>query len=294
MMAEVLRFLAVLPEENFIDATVGLAGHAREILKCNAPTGKLLAIDRDGEAVQSVKEILPPERAIVIQSNFVELEKIVDDCRFQPVDGILFDLGFSSVQIDDPSRGFSFRQDAPLDMRYDQSQQLTAEEIVNKFSIEKLTQIFREYGDERYAKKIAESIVRVRQRQPIRSTNQLAGIVEDVCRQARGYHRQKIHPATRVFQALRIAVNDELESLKKGLAVALDILSEGGRIVVISFHSGEDRIVKNFFRDHRDKLEILTKKPVRPSPAEVAANPRSRSARLRAARIKIQISNLKS
>ncbi len=277
-----MAYLAPRPNQNFVDATVGLAGHTREILRRTAPHGKVLALDRDPEVANYLKKNLPASRTIVVTGNFADLDRIVRECHFGPVQGVLFDLGFSLAQVKDANRGFSFQQDGPLDMRFDRRQKLTAQEIVNRFSQAELYQIIKSYGEEKNAAKIAQAIVRERKRKPIRSTLELVEVIRKAI-PARGWYRQKIHFATRTFQALRIAVNDELRCLEKGLAAALKITEPGGKIVVLAFHSGEDRIVKNFFRSYQKKLKILTKKPIRPSTEEIQQNPRSRSARLRCA-----------
>jgi 16S rRNA (cytosine1402-N4)-methyltransferase len=232
-------------------------------------------------------------RIVVVHSSFSHLAEVAQACRFVPVDGILFDLGFSSLQLGDPGRGFAFMTDGPLDMRFDpQSGQPTAADLVNQLSVEELVALLIQYGEEKHSRRIAEAIVAAR---PLHTTAELVAAVEQVVKQ-----RARIHPATRTFQALRIAVNDELATLEKALPQAVDVLAPGGRLVVIGFHSLEDRIVKHFMRresrdcicppeapacvcDHRATLRVITRKPVRPAAEEVAANPRARSARLRIA-----------
>ncbi len=278
MVEEVLRFLEPGPGKLIVDATVGTGGHAEAILERGA---ELVGIDRDPYALEVARERLSRfgERCRLVQGNFRHLEEILREQGIDEVDGVLFDLGMSSFQLDDPERGFSFSVEGPLDMRMDPSQSLTAHEIVNRWPERKIAEILREYGEERYAKRIARAIVRSR---PIETTTQLARIVARCY--PPGYHR--IHPATRTFQALRIAVNDELNALREGLMAAIRCLRPGGVVVVISFHSLEDRIVKHTFRQRwiADEVEILTKKPITPRPEEVKENPRARSAKLRAAR----------
>jgi len=261
-----------------VDATVGTGGHAEAILERGA---ELIGIDRDPLALEVARERLSRfgKRFLLIQDNFRHLVQILRDHGVQEVDGVLFDLGMSSFQLEDPKRGFSFLKEGPLDMRMDPSQDLTAYEIVNRWSERDIARILREYGEERYAGRIARAIVKSR---PIETTTQLARIVARCY--PPGYHR--IHPATRTFQALRIAVNDELNALREGLLAAIKVLRPGGVVVAISFHSLEDRIVKRTFRQRwiAGEVEILTKKPLTPTAEEVEKNPRSRSAKLRAAR----------
>jgi len=295
----VLEGLAVSPGGCYIDATVGTGGHAWGILAASEPGGRLLGIDLDPHVLAWTRKRLAVfgDRAILVQGNFTQLASIASARGFTAVDGILFDLGLSSVQLAAPERGFSFQREGPLDMRFDPSGPVTAFDLVNKLGERELSDLLRQYGQERYARRIARAIVEAR---PLQSTIQLASLIEKVVGR-----RERIHPATRTFQALRIAVNDELSALAKALPQALDLLAPGGRLAVISFHSLEDRIVKQFFsqeaRDcicppdvpvcvcgHRARLRIVTRHPIRPSEEEVAANPRSRSARLRVA-IKMKV-----
>lgn len=296
----VLKGLAPRPNGCYVDATVGAGGHAEGILAASGPRGRLLGIDADPQAVALARERLAlfacagtsagGDRATLVQGNFSQLASIASAQGFAEVDGILFDLGLSSMQLAAPERGFSFQQDGPLDMRFDPSTSTTAADLINGLEERKLAEILRRYGQERQARRVARAVVSAR---PLCSTAQLAALVEKVIGR-----RERIHPATRTFQALRIAVNDELSALNKALPQALDLLETGGRLAVISFHSLEDRIVKQFFereaRDcicppdvplcvcgHRARLSIITRHPIRPSEEEVAANPRSRSARLR-------------
>jgi len=290
----VLTFLAVRPGGTYIDATVGGGGHAAAILTASAPDGRLLGLDRDPAALEIARRRLAPfgDRALLRHGSFARLALLAQDIA--PVDGVVFDLGLSSLQLADPRRGFAFSREGPLDMRFDpEAGGPTAADLVNTLSVKELAEVLYRYGEERQARRIAEAIVAAR---PVRTTTELAEVVAA----AVGSRRGRIHPATRTFQALRIAVNRELDALAEALPQALDLLAPGGRLVVISFHSLEDRIVKRFLRresrdcicppetpictcGHRARLRVLTPKPVRPSPEEVAANPRSRSARLRAA-----------
>ncbi|MCD6541120.1 16S rRNA (cytosine(1402)-N(4))-methyltransferase RsmH [Candidatus Bipolaricaulota bacterium] len=278
MVQEVLRFLDPRPGKLVVDATVGTGGHAEAILERGA---ELIGIDRDPLALEVARERLSRfgDRCRLIQGNFRDLYEILRNQGIEEADGVLFDLGMSSFQLEDPKRGFSFLKEGPLDMRMDPSQDLTAYEIVNRWPEQDIARILREHGEERYAGRIARAIVKSR---PIETTTQLARIVAHCY--PPGYHR--IHPATRTFQALRIAVNDELNALREGLLAAIKVLRPGGVVVAISFHSLEDRIVKRTFRQRwiAGEVEILTKKPLTPTAEEVEKNPRSRSAKLRAAR----------
>jgi 16S rRNA (cytosine1402-N4)-methyltransferase len=281
---EVLDFLDPKANENFIDCTIGEGGHAFAILERILPNGKLLGIDWTKELINGLRVNVGSlnKNLILVCDNFANLKSIVERHGFERVSGVLFDLGLSSWHLEKSGRGFSFSRDEPLNMCF-QEGEVTAQDIVNRCPRRELERILKEYGEERFAKKIAEEIVASRKKEPITSTLQLVSLVEKAV--PKWYQRRRIHPATKTFQALRIAVNDELNNLKKALPQALEILKPGGRLVVISFHSLEDRIVKNFLKENSRKglLRILTKKPVRPSVEEVEINPRSRSARLRAA-----------
>lgn len=274
---EVLEYLNPKPNGNFIDATIDGGGHSRAILEKIGPNGKILGIDRDEEIIERLD---PQKNLILVCDNFDNLKEIVARENFDQAQGILFDLGMSTWHLRESKKGFSFQQDEDLDMRYSakNSRTSSAKEIVNKWSEKKLGQILKEYGGERFYKEIAKEIAEVRRRNIIETTFQLVGIIEKAVPE--WYCKQKIHAATRTFQALRIAANDELGSLQRVLPQALEVLVVGGRLVVISFHSLEDRIVKNFFK--QNKIKILTKKPIRPTRQELAENPNSRSARLRA------------
>lgn len=280
LQKEVIKYLDPKPNENFIDGTVGGAGHTMAILEKTAPRGKILGIDADPERIKNLKFKIRnfEKRIVLVCDNFANLTEIVKQNRVGKISGILFDLGYSSWHLEESGRGFSFQRKEPLDMRYNTQNQLTAEKIVNFWSKFEIERVLQEYGEEKFAGDIAERIINERKIRPIQNTLQLAEIVN---KSVRG--RQKINPATRTFQALRIAVNDELNNIEKVLPQALQILEQGGRIVVISFHSLEDRIVKNFLKNNSLNLNILTKKPVVPTRQEIIINARSRSAKLRAA-----------
>lgn len=300
MPNEVLALLKPQSGGLYLDGTVGGGGHARLILETSAPDGKLIGLDRDPEALAAAGHVLNPfgERARLVQANYSAMDDVLRLIGIDSVDGLLLDLGVSSRQLDAPGRGFSFRDDGPLDMRMGPDAPLTAAEVVNGFKADELRRIFRDYGEERYAGRIARRIVERRETQPFRSTADLAGVVKAAI-PARVGARQKIHPATRVFQGLRIFVNDELGHLEKALDRAVHILNPSARFVVISFHSLEDRLVKRAFRlaakgcicppkvpictcGKTSQAEIVTRKGVRPTAEEVARNPRARSAVVRA------------
>jgi len=281
LIKETLEYLNPQSEENFIDCTIGFGGHASEILERIKPNGKVLGIDFEKSSLEKIKESFSEDRLILANGNFADLEEIVKKNNFDNINGILIDLGLSSWHFDESNRGFSFKGEETLDMRLDSNSELTAEEIINEWSEQELIRIFKEYGEERYSKSIASSICRNRKIKKITKTDQLRDIIKQSI--PRKYEYSRIHFATRIFQAIRIAVNDELNSLIKVLPQALSLLESKGRLAVISFHSLEDRIVKNFFRDEFKKgtLEILTKKPIIPNEEEITLNSRSRSAKLR-------------
>lgn len=298
LLDEVLSYLDPQPDENFIDCTLGGGGHAKEILIKTSPSGKLLGIDLDQQAIKAAGENLNEykKRVILINDNYKNLQQITYDAGFNQIDGILLDLGLSSFEMQDEQRGFSFRGSQFLDMRFGGDGK-TAADILNAYPEKQLAKIFKEYGEERHAGLIAREIATERKKNKIANTDQLVAIIEKVYRNKP--KPKNINVATKVFQALRIEVNDELNNLKKVLPVALDLLSKNGRLAVISFHSLEDRIVKQFFKQeakdclcppeipvcncgHHKRLKILTKKAVMPGQAEIKANPRSRSAKLRA------------
>lgn len=295
MVEEVLHYLDVLPGGRYVDCTVGTGGHAETVLEMASPGGLLLGLDVDAQALALARKRLerfwPDVR--LVEANYRDLAAVCREYSFIPVHGVLFDLGLSSLQLAQAERGFSFQREGPLDMRFDQEQELTAFDIVNHCSEVELARIIWQYGEERQSRRIARAIVRAR---PIHTTRELAEVVSRAVR-APGH---RLHPATRTFQALRIAVNRELENLEMALAQAVQVLGRGGRLVVISYHSLEDRIVKQFLQresqdcicppdlpkclcGHRATLRPLTRSPVRPSEDEVRRNPRSRSALLRAA-----------
>jgi len=273
-------FFATLRNKIIIDCTIGEGGHAKKILESLGPSGILLGIDQDQDALVAARECLAPfgKRVDLIWGNFIDLEKILREKGIEGVDGILFDLGVSSLQLNRKERGFSFLREGPLDMRMNKAQRINASHLINKTSYKKLQNILYEFGEERWAKRIARAIVREREKTPVTTTTQLARIIERAVP-----YRGRIHPATRTFLALRLRINGELENLREALPPTVDSLKKKGRICIISYHSLEDRIVKNSFKDfaHQGKLKILTKKPITPTIEEVRVNPRSRSAKLR-------------
>jgi 16S rRNA (cytosine1402-N4)-methyltransferase len=278
LLEEVMELLAVRPGGLYVDGTLGLGGHASEVLRRSAPGGRLLGFDRDPEALERAAAVLAPfgDRARIEHSRYSEIPQRVDEAA---VDGLMLDLGVSSLQLDDAGRGFSFRREGPLDMRMDPHDETSAADVVNRMREAELADVIYEYGEERRSRQIAHAIVEARRGSGITTTTQLAEIVRRAARGPRG----DIDPATRTFQALRIYVNGELTELSSSLPALARRLKPGGRMAVIAFHSLEDREVKNAFRElGRDGYRVLTKKPVRPGEAEVARNPRARSARLRA------------
>lgn len=280
MLTEVLYFLDVSPGKRFIDATLGLGGHAEAILKAG---GEVLGIDQDPKSLEIARRRLSACPGVFksVQANFSHIGEIASKEDWSNVHGILFDLGFSSFQIEDPGYGLSFTRPGPLDMRLDPGLGVTAGDLVNSLPESELERLFIEVGQEKRARPIARAIVRKRTVAPIKTTTELAGLIEEVSVS----HAQGIHPATKVFMALRVAVNSELRNLEEALLQVPDLLRKSGRLVIINFHSGEDRIVKTMIRE-KEKMGIfknLTAKPVRPSEEEVRENPRSRSGKLRAA-----------
>lgn len=270
-----------LEERLFIDGTVGQGGHAQVILERALPGCRLLGFDRDPANLSIAKKRLErfPDASVLVQDSYANARQHAAAHGFERVDGILLDLGFSSAHVDDPERGFSFVHDGPLDMRYDRSGELTAEGIVNGWNVDDLAQMFRVYGEEPAARLIAKTIYDARKNDRITTTAQLADLVESVIPR-----RGKTHPATRIFQALRIAVNNELGELERALPELVSLLKPGGRIAIISFHSLEDRMVKQFFAKENGKtLAVITKRVVIPTEEEIRSNPRSRSAKLRVA-----------
>jgi len=295
MMPEIMQALNVQPGGRYIDGTLGEGGHSREILRAAHPGGQVLGLDADAEAITVATERLAEygESFRAVNVNFRDVRATALQYEFVPVHGVLFDLGVSSLQLDRESRGFSFRRADPLDMRFSFDQQITAADIVNRYAESELADIIFHLGEDRAARRIARAIVR---RRPILTSLELAEVIEKV-NPRRG---KRTHPATQTFQAIRIAVNDELSALETALEQAVSLLGQGGRIAVISYHSLEDRIVKNFVRkqasdcicppgtpvcrcDHLATLKVITRRPLIPTDAETASNPRARSAKLRVA-----------
>ena len=284
MLKEVLEYLNPQPGNVFIDATINGGGHAKAITERIGKTGKLLGIDRDREIVEKFSLFtfqFPIQKFIVVCDSFAEIKKIAEREDFVDADGILFDLGFSSFHIESSGRGFSFLRDESLDMRYDPTVGPSAQEIINSWPEENLVHMLFQFGEERYARRIAKRIREERQKKRIETTNRLVEIIRKAV--PLRYRQGRIHFATRTFQALRICVNDELEHVAKGVRGALSVIKSGGRIAVISFHSVEDRVVKNIFKEYEKEREIkrVIKKPVTPSRDELKEHPRSRSAKLR-------------
>jgi 16S rRNA (cytosine1402-N4)-methyltransferase len=283
LQQETLSWLNLRAGSLILDCTVGYCGHAREILKSSAPHGIVIGIDRDPHAIEFCRKKTLKQygtRLILIRGHFVDLKRHLSGHGFSNVDGVLFDLGVSSPQLDDPERGFSFQVDGPLDMRMDPAAQSTAADIVNHAEEIDLADMIFRFGEERFSRRIARAIVRARSRRPFSTTRELVSVIESSV--PAHYRRGRLHCATRTFQALRIAVNQELEHLESALRDAVDVLRTGGRLCVISFHSLEDRIVKNTFRSlSGTHVSILTKKPQVPMKEEMDRNPRSRSAKLR-------------
>ena len=280
---EVVKFLDPKPNNDYVDCTIGEGGHAQTILEKILPNGKLLGIDLTEELIEALKLKFKDfkQNLVLVCDNFSNLKEIAEKHGFRNVSGVLFDLGLSSWHLEKSGKGFSFMREEPLDMRYEGG--VSAEEIIDRCSEEEIARILKEFGEERFARRIAKAIVEKRRVKPIKTTFQLVDVIRSAV--PLWYRKRRIHFATKTFQALRIAVNGELENLKETLPQAVDILKTGGKIVVISFHSLEDRIVKNFFRENskNGKLKILTKKPVVPTIEEVRVNPRARSAKLRVA-----------
>ena len=299
LLRECLEGLAIRPEGVYVDGTLGRAGHALEIVK-RLTTGRLIGLDRDAAAINAARERLGDygDRVTLVRGNFSDLEQVLRELDIPRVDGMLFDLGVSSPQLDEPARGFSYMHDAPLDMRMDTSAPLTAREVVNTWGEEELRRILYDYGEERYAPRIARAIVRRREQRPIETTLELVDCIKGAMPpQAL---REKQHPAKRSFQAIRIAVNGELDALPPMLEAAANCLRPGGRLAVITFHSLEDRIVKQKLRElatgctcppefpvcvcgKKPRMTLLTRKPITPSSEELSENPRARSAKLRLA-----------
>ena len=299
LLREAVEGLDIKPDGIYVDGTLGRGGHSEEIAK-RLTTGKLISIDRDQTAIEASSRRLArfADRVTIVKANFRDMGEVLEGQGVGPVDGFLFDLGVSSPQLDDAGRGFSYMVDAPLDMRMDRTSGITACDIVNTWTQEELADIFFRYGEERYSRRIAGAIIARREETPITSTVQLSDIIKSAMPAAA--LREKQHPAKRCFQALRIAVNDELGALSDVLETAMDRLSTGGRLAVISFHSLEDRIVKNAIRARENgctcppglpvcvcgfvkTMRSVNRKPITPSPEELERNPRARSAKLRVA-----------
>jgi 16S rRNA (cytosine1402-N4)-methyltransferase len=284
LLRETLEALALAPGQVVVDGTVGAGGHAQAVLEAINPDGQLVGLDRDPEILVRAKAVLEGAgrgraRFSLHPVSFTQAREVLDELGHRAADRLLLDLGVSSMQIDTPERGFSFQQDGPLDMRFDRRSGPTLDRYLHKASEEELARVLREYGEERHARRIARAILFAHRKGELQGTRQLAQVIERaVSGKTAGRTRRRIHPATRTFQALRIAINDEIEELGRGLEVALSCLNQGGRLVVIAFHSLEDRIVKRFLRAN---MELPFKKPVRPTAAECERNPRARSARLR-------------
>ncbi len=290
LKGEVVEAFEGVAIKTFFDGTLGAGGHAEAILQAHPEIELYLGCDRDPQAHELARKRLEPwgKKVELIRGSYSELERFLDERKIDCIEGFLIDIGVSSMQLDQRERGFSFKGDGPLDMRMDPSAELTAEEIVNHYPQKELERIFWEYGEERQSRRAAEAIIQARKRRPIRSTAELVEVVKPVLKWG------KIHPATLIFQALRIVVNDELGELEKGLDAAMRRCSPGGRVAVISFHSLEDRIVKHRLKENEYRVQkrtgessgqmrILTKKPICPTEEECSANPRSRSAKLRVA-----------
>ncbi len=300
LLHESIEGLKLKKGDTVVDATLGGGGHSSEIFKIIGKSGKLIAIDQDSAAIENFKKQLSSEvdNVFLVKDNFANLQNILGGVRILAVDAILADLGYSSIQLEDEARGMSFLQNSILDMRLDREQELTAGKIVNEYGVAELERIFKDYGEERFARAIARKIYQQRSLKPIETTKELAEIINASVPER--YKHGRINPATRTFQALRIETNRELEVLEKFIPQAIEALKPGGRLAIISFHSLEDRIVKDIFRenargcicppdfpkcvcDRKEKIRIITQKPIVPNALEIRENPRSRSAKLRIA-----------
>ena len=298
MLEEVIESLAIKPNGIYVDGTLGGAGHSSEIVKRLGEDGRLIGIDQDGEAIEAATKRLKPykDKVTIVRSNYAQMKEVLRDLGIPKVDGILLDLGVSSYQLDNAERGFTYREDVPLDMRMDIRQPLSAETVVNEYTESELFHIIKNYGEDKFAKNIAKHIVMERQESPILTTKRLAEIVDHAIPMK--MKKQGGHPAKRTFQAIRIEVNHELDVLEKNLNDMIDLLNPGGRFCIITFHSLEDRIVKNAFRTaqnpcvcpsdfpvcvcgRKPKGRVITRKPILPSGEEMEVNPRSKSAKLR-------------
>lgn len=280
MLEEVMNYLNIIPEGIYIDATVGTGGHSKEILKRLEGRGLLIGFDRDSESIEIAENILKNLgfKFILINKAFNEIPNALNMLSINKVDGILYDLGMSSFQLEEGKRGFSFKNlDEPLDMRFSIDEKIKASDILNSYSQRALERIFFEYGEEPFSKKVAKLIVEERKKKPFSKVGDLVSLIE------KNIPRRKIHPATRIFQALRIVVNNELEILEDSLKNIIPFLKKGARVVILTYHSLEDRIVKNFFKnsEKEGKIKIIMKKILRPSKEEIERNPRARSAKMR-------------
>lgn len=287
MLDEVLEYLNLTPGKTIVDCTLGTAGHSVEIIKRIVPNGKLIGIDRDQESIEIAKDRLADYSGNfeLAYGNFSEVDNILKNLNVNGIDGILFDLGISTFQLQNSQRGFSFQQEGPLDMRLDRNSYISAYDLLNNLNEQEISNILWTFGEERWHNRIARSLIREREKHPITTTAELANIV---CKSIPGRFRQyhyKIHPATRTFQAIRIAVNRDLESLESVISKVIPLLNKGGRICIISFHSLEDRIVKINFKKFaaQQEIKIITPKPLTPRESEVRQNPASRSSKLRVA-----------
>jgi 16S rRNA (cytosine1402-N4)-methyltransferase len=285
MVKEVIEYLNLKPGQTIADATIGLGGHAAEIVSRILPRGRLIGIDRDQESLSVARNTLRDfdSSCDFVYANFMDIDHVLENYNLKKIDGILFDLGISSFQLDDSQRGFSFQSEGPLDMRLDRNSYISAYDLVNNLNEEEISAMLWNFGQERWHNRIARLLVQERQRHPIATTTELSDIVVKAIPYK--YRHTRIHPATRTFQAMRIAVNRELETLATALTKAIELLDRSARICVISFHSLEDRIVKVTFRQHEAKgvVNIITPKPLTPTMTEMRENPSSRSAKFRVA-----------
>lgn len=298
MLEEVIESLAIKPNGIYVDGTLGGAGHSSEIVKRLGEDGRLIGIDQDGEAIEAATKRLKPykDKVTIVRSNYAQMKEVLRDLGIPKVDGILLDLGVSSYQLDNAERGFTYREDVPLDMRMDQRQTKTAKDIVNDYSEKELYHIIRNYGEDKFAKNIAKHIVQARQKAPIETTGQLIEVIKAAI--PKKVRATGGHPAKKTFQAIRIELNHELDVLKNNLEDMIDLLNDEGRIAIITFHSLEDRIVKNIFRTSErpcicppefpvcvcgrvSKGKVITRKPIVPGKEELEENSRSKSAKLR-------------
>lgn len=287
MLQEILDYLNLSPGNIIVDATIGTAGHSKAMLERILPGGRLIGIDRDEESLSVARQRLREfsSSCEFVHGNFADIDTILNNLNIKKIGGVIFDLGISSFQLEDPHRGFSFQNEGPLDMRLDRASYISAYDLVNNLNEEEISTLLRDFGQERWHNRIAHLLVQERERQPISTTLQLADIVVKAMPSRYRHRYYRIHPATRTFQAVRIAVNRELETLENAIDKAITLLDKGARICVISFHSLEDRVVKWGFRKaaSQDLIEIITPKPLTPRQTEIDSNPSSRSSKLRVA-----------